>query len=271
MDVVAKTEESGGADVTVRDFSIRAAGAAANCGMSAASEGVAVELLGLVGDDYFGELLKDELAAAKVGIRYVRTLSGRTGTVISIVDSAGQTKLYSYRGVNAHAYRELPPELFGHDEWVYISGYSFQDVESRVTAEKLLSQGARCALDPSFQFARNFRDDFAWTLRNLEFVLPNLEEARLMTGMASPEKCAATLRAFGASTVVVKLGAEGCYIDSGGWAEFVKSEPVNAADTTGAGDAFAGGFLASILKGRSLLQAARRGNEMARSLIATPR
>jgi 2-dehydro-3-deoxygluconokinase len=139
-----------------------------------------------------------------------------------------------------------------------------------VTAEELLAR-TRCALDPSFQFARDFRDEFAWTLRNLEFVLPNLEEARLMTGMDSPGKCAAALRAFGVSTVVVKLGAEGCYLNSGGLAEFVKSEPVKAEDTTGAGDTFAGGFLASILKGQSVLQAARRGNEMARSLISRPR
>ena len=92
-----------------------------------------------------------------------------------------------------------------------------------------------------------------------------------MTGMTSPENCAAGLRELGARTVVVKLGAEGCYVDSEEFAGFVKSERVRAIDTTGAGDAFAGAFLAGILKGQSVLRAAQCGNEVARVLVSGER
>ena len=112
------------------------------------SEVVAVELLGLVGEDLFGDFLKQRLADAQVGTSHVRSISGRTGTVISIVDSAGQAKFYSHRGVNARYYGELPSELVQPDDVVYISGYSFQDSESRVTAEELMACGARCCVGP---------------------------------------------------------------------------------------------------------------------------
>jgi len=269
VDVVGRSSgDETGADVTLADLSIRPAGAALNCAVAAAAEGVDVEMLGLVGDDDFGELVLRYLDSSRVGRRHVRRTKGRTGTVISIVDSAGQTKLYSYRGVNAQAYGPLP-DCGG---FVYVSGYSFQDTGSRLTAETLLSTGARCALDPSFQYAR----DFKRRRLEVEFLLPNLEEARLMTGRAasagpssavSPGDCCEALRASGVKTVVVKLGPEGCCVNG----EFVNSEAVSAVDTTGAGDAFAGTFLAAILKGNGVVEAARRANRIAADLVSRKR
>jgi len=262
VDVVGKTNgPETGSDISLDHLSIRPGGAALNCAVAAAAEGIEVAVMGFAGSDSFADLVLNHLAASGVGTQHVRRAAGPTGTVISIVGGDGQTRFYSYRGVNAQAYGDLPTSA----DCVYVSGYSFQDPESRLTAQALLASGIPCALDPSYQYARDFRPP------PVNFLFPNLEEARLMTGFQSPPDCAAALLSLGVRTVVIKLGSDGCYVMSEGLAEFLPSEPVHAFDTTGAGDYFAGTFLASILKGGTIAQAARRANHVASRLVSTKR
>ncbi len=242
-----------------------------NCAVAAASEGAKVEIIGLLGNDAFAEIITRRLTAGNIGTRNIKTVPGRTGTVISLAGPDGRTRFYSYRGVNAQPYGDLPPSLIHENDWLYLSGYSFQDAASRATAEKLLAAGAKCALDPSHQFARDFTRLYSHTLRQVDLLLPNREEARLMTGLVSPEKSSAALRELGAKMVVVKLGADGCYVDNGSMAEYVPAEPALALDTTGAGDTFAGAFLAATLSGASLLEAARAANQAAHRLVTGER
>jgi len=256
-----------GADITLDQLSIRPGGAALNCAMAAAAEGIEVAVIGLVGSDSFADLVLSHLAGAGVGTQHVRRVEGRTGTVISLVGEGGQTRFYSYRGVNSLAYGALP----GSADCIYVSGYCFQDPESRRTAQALLASGIPCALDPSYQYARDLRDARDFAAPPVEFLFPNLEEARLMTCFWSPPECASALRRTGVGTVVIKLGPDGCYVSSPGVNEHLPSEAVRALDTTGAGDAFAGAFLASILKGQTVLQAARRANQVACRLVSVKR
>jgi 2-dehydro-3-deoxygluconokinase len=71
--------------------------------------------------------------------------------------------------------------------------------------------------------------------------------------------------------VVVKLAADGCYVDNGSMSAFVPAISAIALDTTGAGDTFAGAFLASILSGADILQAARAANHAAGRLVTGER
>lgn len=94
-----------------------------------------------------------------------------------------------------------------------------------------------------------------------DWVLPGLEEGRLLTGEATPEAIAHHYRNLGASLVVVKLGPDGAYFDSasqgcGRVAAFAVSEVV---DTVGAGDGFAVGAVSALLEGCSVADAVRRG------------
>ncbi|KTT25650.1 sugar kinase [Pseudacidovorax intermedius] len=94
-----------------------------------------------------------------------------------------------------------------------------------------------------------------------DWVLPGLEEGRLLTGEATPEGIARFYRAAGASLVVVKLGPEGAYYDSAtaGCGQ-VPGFPVDKViDTVGAGDGFAAGVVSALLEGRSVPEAVRRG------------
>jgi len=267
VDLVARSlaAPAPGEDATVEHMAITMAGGAANCAVAAASAGIAVELIGLVGTDALGDAMLAHLTAAGVGTSHVLRSSAPTGMVVSIVQPGGERTLYSYRGANAEAYGPLPEHL---GNCVYLSGYSFQTESSRQTALELKARAKMCALDPSFQFARDFRCKYRDVLPGLHFLLPNREEARLMTDEDSVERTAAALRAMGVGVVVIKLGTAGCFVDTGTLSEYVPVEPLESvADSTGAGDTFCGAFLAAILDGCDEIEAAQRGNRAARKRL----
>jgi 2-dehydro-3-deoxygluconokinase len=92
------------------------------------------------------------------------------------------------------------------------------------------------------------------------WVLPGLQEGRLLTGQTTAQGVARALRARGADVVAVKLAAAGAYADSASWTGEVAGWPVaHVVDTVGAGDAFAVGLISALLDGRTLAAALTRG------------
>lgn len=94
-----------------------------------------------------------------------------------------------------------------------------------------------------------------------DWVLPGLEEGRLLTGETTPEAIARFYREEGASLVVVKLGPDGAYYDSAtaGCGQVPGFPVEQVIDTVGAGDGFAAGVVSALLEGRSVPEAVRRG------------
>lgn len=93
-----------------------------------------------------------------------------------------------------------------------------------------------------------------------DWVLPGLEEGRLLTGAAAPEDIARFYRDRGVKTVVIKLGVDGAYYDSVEGQGYVPAVPVaQVVDTVGAGDGFAVGVVSALIEGRGLPAAASRG------------
>ncbi len=93
-----------------------------------------------------------------------------------------------------------------------------------------------------------------------DWVLPGIEEGRLLTGHDAPEDIARFYRAQGASRVIVKLGPTGAYYDTAEGCGHVAGFPVaQVLDTVGAGDGFAVGVISALLQGHDLPAAVRRG------------
>lgn len=95
-----------------------------------------------------------------------------------------------------------------------------------------------------------------------DWVLPGLEEGRLLTGRQSPEAIAGFYLERGVQQVAIKLGAQGAYYRNTAGAEgMVAPQPVaQVVDTVGAGDAFAVGVISALLEGHDLRRAVTRGN-----------
>jgi sugar/nucleoside kinase (ribokinase family) len=254
-DVVAVLagEPSPGSD---RPASIRSrgGGAGANVAVHLAQLGTPVLLAGCIGDDAAGAGLVAELTTAGVGLA-LRTVHGAaTGTIISLVEPGGQRSMLADRGANlALLPQDVPvPTAGGHP---HLTGYSLLARRPRAAGLAALSaavaSGCTVSIDPAssgplrgYGVERWLADTAAATL-----LLPNAEEARLLTGCADVTHAARTLAARH-PVVAVTLGADGALWAAGDVLVHRPAHPTEVVDTTGAGDAFAAGLLAVWLADR---------------------
>lgn len=133
-------------------------------------------------------------------------------------------------------------------------------------AASIRRQGGRVAFDGNYrpqlwesvEAARAARDA---AIAMADFGLPTLEDEMLLSGLVDADAVAARWSELGCAEVVVKLGAAGCRLPDGSVVEV--PERLQPVDTSGAGDAFNGGFLAARLGGAGMVEAATAGHRLA--------
>ncbi len=257
--VVAAGEPAPGSDRPAT-ITARGGGVGANVAVHLARLGIPVQLAGCVGDDAAGAGLRAELVAA--GVRpALRTVAGAaTGTIVSLVEPGGQRSMLADRGANlALQPADVPrPPAGGH---LHLSGYTLLDPGPRAAGlaamAAAVAAGCTVSVDPAstgplarYGAARWLEDTAAATL-----LLPNADEARLLTGCTDPLDAARALTARH-PVVAVSLGAEGAVWASASTLVHQPAHPTEVVDTTGAGDAFAAGLLAAWLHNRDVDPAA---------------
>lgn len=138
------------------------------------------------------------------------------------------------------------------------------------------ARGRTVSFDPNLR-PRLWRsqDEMVDTLNQLasqsDWILPGLEEGRLLTGCEHAQDIADFYLARGARGVVVKLGAQGAYYADAQVRGHVPGRTVaRVVDTVGAGDGFAVGVISALLQGLPLADAARRGNAIGARVIQFP-
>ena len=102
----------------------------------------------------------------------------------------------------------------------------------------------------------------------VDYIFPNEREAAYYTGETDYAKMAEAFRRLGVRNVVIKAGAEGCYVSGQEGAFHLPALPVEVVDSTGAGDNFVAGFLSGVLRGESLRACAERGRARAAECIS---
>lgn len=232
----------------------RGGGAGANVAVHLAQLGTPVLLAGCIGDDAAGAGLAAELTIAGVDLALRAVPGAATGTIISLVEPGGQRSMLADRGANlALLPEDVPvPAAGGH---LHLSGYTLLDPRPRAAGLAALSAavaaGCTVSIDPAssgplrgYGVERWLADTAAATL-----LLPNAEEARLLTGCADVSDAARTL-AGRHPVVAVTLGADGALWAAGDVLVHRPAHPTQVVDTTGAGDAFAAGLLAVWLADR---------------------
>ncbi|MEU1073848.1 MULTISPECIES: PfkB family carbohydrate kinase [unclassified Streptomyces] len=244
-------------------------GAGANAACWAARSGCAdVRVLGRVGSD---ALAWHERLLRQAGVRplLVADPGAPTATVVSLVDTATaeRTFLTDSGAVLRISPADWDPAFLDGVGRLHLSGYLFFADASRALAltacRSAVEAGIPVSLDPASAgfLAELGTERFLAAAEGVEALLPNADEARLLSGVAGPEGAAAALsRRF--PLVAVTLGAAGALVAVGGEvvARVAAPAPDTAAvDSTGAGDAFTGGFLAALLAGAGPVEAAGAG------------
>lgn len=241
-------------------------GAGANVACWAARSGRAdVRLLGRVGTD---AATWHERELRRAGVRPLLTVDpdAPTATVIALVGPDAERTFLTDSGAALRlAPEDWSPALLDGVARVHLSGYLFFAGPSRETAVRVLrdarAAGVPVSVDPaSAGFLTELGPErFLAAADGAQCLLPNADEARLLTGRASPDEAAAALsRRF--PLVAVTLGGEGAVLAAQGRVTArVTAPPVRPLDSTGAGDAFTGAFLAALLAGADPASAAGSG------------
>ncbi|MFE7124757.1 carbohydrate kinase family protein [Streptomyces sp. NPDC057617] len=276
-DVVARyrTALAHGTD-TAAEIRTLPGGAGANAACWAARTGCAdVRLLARVGADAH-DWHAERLRRAGVRARLVIDEQVPTATVICLVDASAERTLLTDSGA---ALRLSPadwsPSLLDGAGRLHLSGYLFfTEVSRRLAATAMgsaLERGIPVSVDPaSAGFLKGLgAERFLTAVEGVETLLPNADEARLLTGLADPADAAAELSRR-VPVAVVTLGTDGALVAEAG-AVRARVPPVraHAVDSTGAGDAFTGAFLAARLAGADPAEAAAAGCRAGAEAVTT--
>jgi sugar/nucleoside kinase (ribokinase family) len=242
---------------------MRPGGSAANIAVGCARLGIRAAFMGCCGPDALGRFHRRALALAGCEARLTTHPSLPTGRVLAMVTPDGERTMRACLG----AAGALPPRSFDAHTFsgvrlVVLEGYTcFRPVLLRA-----ILRAARRALCPvaldlgSSQVVRRCRPLLDQILPEVAIVLANEHEARAY-GSGSPEAFLDEL-ATGSRIVVVKRGDRGALLGQGCVRVDVRSPPVEVADTTGAGDGWAAGFLAGFLGGLPLGPCAELGTRV---------
>ena len=235
-------------------------GAACNTIMGVASLGGATRFLGKRGQDEFGQRFEMDLGRRRVEPILIQAPTP-TGRVLSLITPDSQRTMLTYLGASAEMTPlEIPDGLFDKAAVAVIEGYLVYNRELFLHAlQKAQAAGARILLDlASFTVVEENRAFLAAVVEEyVDIVVANEDEAAIFTGCADETAALKALTEL-AELAVVKLGARGSMIATGGHVHFVAPHGAgDIIDTTGAGDLWAAGFLHGLTSGMSLEQSGR--------------
>ena len=258
MDFVVEVERLPGPGETVLGggFATLPGGKGGNQACAAARLGGRVRLVGRVGRDGFGAELRRGLVADGVDTSAVRVSEVTpSGVALIFVEASGQNQIVVAPGANQELTRDdVEQALAGASE-----GFLLLQLESPLdTVGHAAALGARAGLtvmlDPAP--ARELPDAL---LASVSCLTPNESEAMALLGrrqdalsLAEAPVAARALRARGPRTVILKLGAQGAWVDDASGAGHFPAPRVNAVDATAAGDTFNGALAVALAEGRPL-------------------
>jgi sugar/nucleoside kinase (ribokinase family) len=277
LDVIARINVSPqkinfGSDTASR-ISTSSGGAAGNVAAWLTRTDARSTIVSHVGDDPAGAAIVAEFDALGVSHGDLVIPGETSGVVVVLVDSSGERTMFPDKGANSRLTLIDLPDL-GAFQGVYISGYALLNPLARdgvlAMIEKIKTDGLPIYFDPASVGA--MKDVADKELHNwfsmMDVLFLNEEESIYLTGSVDIERALDYLLNF-SEVVVIKRGSAGAIAKARGFDSI--SLPAVAAtvvDTTGAGDSFAAGFIASFSKNRDLTAALQAGAELAADCVA---
>ncbi|OFX15470.1 MAG: ribokinase [Armatimonadetes bacterium RBG_19FT_COMBO_69_19] len=259
-----------GETVTGGEFATFPGGKGANQAVAAARLGAQVAMVGALGEDEFGRQLRGGLERDHIDTRHVATIPGTaSGVALITVDPRGQNTIVVAPGAN---WRLTPAHVDAAREVIAGSRVLLLQLEvplETVTraAELAREAGCRVILDPAPAPSAPLPERL---LKLVDVINPNEVEAKALTGISVQDEqgaraAAERLLAMGCRAAVIKLGLRGVFVAGALTAgdttrQTVPGIPVDAVDTTAAGDAFAGALGVAMANGRAILDAVRFAN-----------
>lgn len=232
--------------------------------------GKKVRLISRMGDDDAADYLLNRCARAGVDTSFVvRAPEIDTGINVVLVDEAGERRFLTNRNGSL---RKLQLSDFtqsamqGSGIFCFASIFVFPLLgvpEMTEIFRRAKENGMTVCADTTMPKNGETLADLKPALNYVDYLFPNLAEARAVTGLSEPEELAQAFFDAGVGTVVLKCGKDGCLLKNAQQTVRVPGYPAQCIDTTGAGDNFVAGFLCAMLDGRHDVECARYANAAA--------
>ncbi|NLN79168.1 MAG: sugar kinase [Armatimonadetes bacterium] len=241
-------------------------GCANSTGIGLTKIGVKTAVIGKVGDDGFGDFVIGNLTRNKVDCTgVVRDKDAATSSTMVLVHGDGERSFIHYIGANGTLTEaDVDFGVVKSSKILHIAGsFLLPGFDGEPTArvlKKAKELGVTTSLDTAWDSRGNWMKLLAPCLPYVDYAVPSIEEARMVTGKHEPEDVAAVLLDYGVGTAALKMGAKGCYIRSKDIELHIPIYKVDVVDALGAGDAFAAGFLAGLVNGWDLERTGKFAN-----------
>ncbi len=254
----------------VESISLYSGGCGLNACVDIAKIGSKVALVGMVGEDGFGNFLVSELMRYGVDISGLkRSTDYHTSASVVLVDGTGERTFLHSTGANGKfTDADIDYSILDFSDYVFVSGTmlmpSFDGAPTARFLKECKKRGKTTFLDTAWDDTGSWMKKLEEALPYIDYFMPSIAEATELTGgLTKPEEIAKFFFDRGVQHMVIKLGSDGCYLQEN------KDQPgvilpiyrnVQAVDTTGAGDSFCAGFIYGITHGMSYVESGRFAN-----------
>lgn len=249
-----------GDKVTISDVDFTIGGTAANVATGVSKIGLKTAIISAVGGDNAGKEVLSNLQEKKVNTELIKVYKNNKTSFSVIVSYKGERTIFVY-----HAYEPknfLIPEKIKTD-WYYLGPMAkgYEDIYNQITS-LVVKNNVKVAVNPGAVQIKSGLNSFAGLLELIDILFLNRQEAQELAklpGVPNIRDIAITICKRGPKNVVITDGKEGAYAYNDNKFLKVGAYPGHRLDATGAGDAFASGFLGGIIKNLDIREALKWG------------
>jgi ribokinase len=260
----------GGAKILMNKLKFTTGGGGTNTAVAFSRLGLKTAYLGKMGTYANAWRVLQDLKQNNVNTSLICRSRGRTGYSI-ILDAKGEDRtILAFKGSNNDLGDNDVQLSKLKTKWFYFSAMLEKSFDTQVKIAKYAKKkGIKIAYNPSSYLAKRGARYLKPIISKTSILILNKEETKLVLDKRTNDisKLAKGLLALGPELVVITYGKHGSYACDGTYLYFLRPTRVKIAETTGAGDAFASGFVAGIIKGKSIETSLKMGAANAESVI----
>lgn len=216
-------------------------------------------VMGIVGNDLYGESILAKIIDYGLSQKLVRRIENKpTGICISLIRKDGERTLLSYLG----ALEDLEVShlciwegLLGKGDYMLLTGYfvlpGLRKGNLSSFFQRMRRKGVKILLDTGWDpedWGREVREEIISLLREVDILLPNREEASIISGQENLEEIMEGISRYGPQKIFLKLGKKGSAVYTEGKIYKKNAFPVKVKDTTAAGEVFNAGVIFGLVK-----------------------
>ena len=264
---------SGQGRLTLEQIRVTAAGAAGGTAVDLAKLGAEVTSFGAIGDDTAGRVLRLLLQEYGVDDRLaVKPGMATPASILPIRPNGERPSLHAAGAMDTLTADDIDWELVAAADVLHVGGPDALGGFTETVLPDLLRYAREHDTITTMDLLRTtvapgLAETLSPSWTHTQYLLPNDDQVRAVTGTEDLRRAAERLRGHGVGTVVVTRGGEGSLVVSDTAAEEIPALPVPVVDTTGCGDAYCAGFIIGLCHGWDLPSAARLGTAASAQVV----